>query len=170
MTGLPESGNLCQVIQFYFYSPLSRADCQGRKCQLAMKTCNNLGHIVGNGMVRPALHKVQAAQAFAIPQTKSDVRAFLGLTGHYRIFIPNYDNIAVPLTDLTKKTAPNQVCWDSHCETAFNKLKALWCSSTVLQSPDFSRQFIVQTDASNRGVEAVLIQADENGIEHPVSY
>ncbi len=116
-----------------------------KKCQLAMKTCSYLGHIVGSGVVRPALDKVQAVQEFAIPQTKTDVRAFLGLTGYYRKFIPNYATIALPLTDLTRKTAPNQVQWDSHCEVAFCKLKELLCSSPVLQSPDFSRQFILQT-------------------------
>ena len=112
----------------------SRAYYQARKCQ---QTCNNLGLIVGKGIVRPALDKVEAVLAFAIPQTKTDVRAILGLTGCYRKFIPDYATIALPLTDLTKKMTPNQVRWYSHCETAFHKLKALLYSSLVLQIPDF---------------------------------
>ncbi len=141
-----------------------------KKCQFAMKTCNYLGHVVGNGVIRPALDKIAAVESFATPKTKTDVRAFLGLTGYYRRFIPDYAVIALPLTDLTRKTAPNQVHWDSACEEAFTKLKALLCTSPVLQSPDFSRPFILQTDASNRGVGAVLTQIDEEGQEHPVSY
>ena len=103
---------------------------QGLQCLTEAGLLGNVSRLattkdVGNGIVRLALDKVEAAQAFAVPQTITDVRAFLGLTGCYRKFIPNYATIAFPLTDLTKKTGPNQVCWYSHCETAFNKLKAL---------------------------------------------
>ena len=121
-------------------------------------------------MVRPEIDKVEAVRAFATPQTKTDVRAFLGLTGYYRRFIPDYASVALPLTDLTKKTAPNQVRWDQKCDLAFNQLKQLLCSSPILQSPDFSCPFILQTDASDRGVGAVLTQKDEHGEEHPVCY
>ena len=141
-----------------------------KKCQFAMKQCSYLGHIVGNGVVQPELDKVEAVRSFTIPQTKTNVRAFLGLTGYYRRFIPGYATIALPLTDLTKKTAPNQVRLDSECDEAFMKLRELLCSSPILQSPDFSRPFILQTDASDRGVDAVLTQRDDSGQEHPVSY
>ena len=141
-----------------------------KKCQFAMKTCTYLGHVVGNGVIRPSLDKIAAVQSFAIPKTKTDVRAFLGLTGYYRRFIPDYAAIALPLTDLTKKIGPNQVRWDSACNEAFIKLKNLLCTSPVLRSPDFSRPFILQTDASNCGVGAVLTQEDDDGQEHPISY
>ena len=55
-----------------------------KKCQFAMKQCSYLGHIVGNGVDRPELDKVEAVRSFAIPQTKTNVRAFLGLTGYNR--------------------------------------------------------------------------------------
>ena len=135
-----------------------------------MQQCSYLGHIVGNGVVRPELDKVEAVRSSATPQTKTDVRAFLGLTGYYRRFIPDYATIALPLTDLTKKTAPNQVQWGQKCEQSFNRLKELLCSSPILRSPDFSRPFVLQTDAWDRGVGAVLTQKDDNGEEHPVSY
>ena len=141
-----------------------------KKCQFGIKQCSYLGHIVGNGVVQPELDKVEAVRSFAIPQTKTSIRAFLGLTGYYRRFIQDYATIALPLTDLTKKTAPNQVHWDSNCDRAFKKLKELLCSSPILQSPDFARPFILQTDASDRGVGAVLTQRDDSGQEHPVCY
>ena len=109
-----------------------------KKCQFAMQQCQYLGHIVGNGTVQPELGKIDTVKSFTIPVTKTHVRAFLGLTGHYRRFIPNYATVALPLTDLTKKSAPNQVCWDQNCDHAFSKLKELLGSSPVLQSPDFS--------------------------------
>ena len=102
-----------------------------------------------NGTIQPELGKVDAVKSFAVPQTKTQVRAFLRLTGYYRRFIPNYATIALPLTDLTKKTAPNQVNWDQKCDQAFNQLKKLLCSSPILQSPDLSRPFVLHTDASD---------------------
>ena len=77
------------------------------KCQFGMQQCRYLGHVVGNGQVRPEESKLQAVEYYTIPSTKKQVRAFLGLTGYYRRFIPDYATVATPLTDLTKKTAPN---------------------------------------------------------------
>ena len=61
----------------------------GLTCQFAMDQCSYLGHVVGNGVVKPEEHKVKAVKEFAVPQTKREVRTFLGLTGYYRRFIPN---------------------------------------------------------------------------------
>ena len=77
-----------------------------------MNQCSYIGHIIGNGVVLPELDKVEAVQSFVISQIKTDVCAFLGLMGYYRRFIPDYATIALPHTDFTRKTAPNQVCWD----------------------------------------------------------
>ena len=101
---------------------------------------------------------------------KTEVRAFLGMTGYYRRFIANYTEITSTLTDLVKKSAPNKVLWSDECNSAFTTLKKLLCSSPVLSSPDFSREFILQTDASDRAVGAVLSQVNKIGEEHPVGY
>lgn len=71
---------------------------------------------------------------------------------------------------MTKKSAPNTVCWTDACETAFAKLKLALTSQPVLNAPDFSRQFFLQTDASTFGVGGVLSQYDDFGVEHPVLY
>ena len=63
-----------------------------------------------------------------------------------------------------------RVSWNKECEQAFKNLKDCLCSDPVLQSPNFNKQFILQTDASNHGVGAVLSQCDEEGQEHPVAY
>ena len=141
-----------------------------RKCQFGMDHCVYLGHVVGGGKIQPEASKIDVVDSFVVPTTKKQVRAFLGLTGYYRKFIPNYASVAAPLTDLTKKTAPNNVCWNQQCDKAFKELKRLLCTSPVLRNPDFSRRFILQTDASDRGVGAVLSQKDKNGEEHPVGY
>ena len=143
---------------------------KARKCQLAMEECVYLGHVVGNGVVRPEISKVAAVQSFKQPTTKKEVRIFLGLTGYYRKFIPNYASVSAPLSDLTRRNRPNQVEWSTLCEESFVRLKQLLCTDPILQSPDFTKQFTVQTDASDRGVGAVLSQPDDSGQDHPVAY
>ena len=76
-----------------------------KKCQLAMSHCSYLGHVVGEGLVRPELSKVEAVKQSQVPTTKTAVRTFLGLTGYYRKFIPVYADFAASLADLTKKNA-----------------------------------------------------------------
>lgn len=120
-------------------------------------------------MIKPVQDKVASIKHFPIPKTKKNVRSFLGLIGFYRKFIPNFADIAVPLTDLTKKNAPNKVKWlDSHQES-FDKLKGEICKDSVLRNPDFNRKFILQTDASQTGMGAVLQQEFEDG-RHPVMF
>lgn len=140
------------------------------KCHFAMKECIYLGHIVGNGQVRPEIEKVAAVEGFPVPKTKKEVRTFWGLTGYYRKFVVNYATLAAPLTELTKNNAPNRVSWTSQCDQAFKALKRLLCSSPVLRCPDFSLPFILQTDASDWGVGGVLSQLDSEGHDHPVAY
>ena len=69
-----------------------------KKCQFGMESCVYLGHVVGNGEVHPEKCKLQAVEDFPSPVTKKQVRAFLGFTGYYRKFIPDYAEIAAPLT------------------------------------------------------------------------
>eukprot|EP00731_Ephydatia_muelleri_P015573 Em0008g1293a len=138
-----------------------------QKCQLR---CVYLGHVVGSGLVQPERSKMQGVESFPTPTTKKQVRCFLGMTGYYRKFIPDYASIAAPLTDLTKNAAPNQVVWTDRCEGSFQKLKSLLCREPALHSPDFTKEFVLQTDASDVGVGAVLSQLDEEGADHPVAY
>lgn len=140
------------------------------KCQFAMDQCVYLGHMVGNGTVQPEVSKVEAVHSWPVPETKKQVRAFLGLTSYYRKFIPQYASIAAPLTDLNKKFAPTSVVWTEECACAFKQLKSLLCSSPILYSPDLGREFVLQTDASDRGVGAVLSQKMSDGEEHPIAF
>ena len=111
-----------------------------------------------------------AVEQFSHPETKTDVRSFLGLVGYYRKFIRDFSNIAAPLSDLTKKGAPIKVTWTPDCERAFKLLKEALTSSPVLVNPDWGKPFVVQTDACERGIAAVLSQFDDDGQDHPVVY
>lgn len=112
-----------------------------------------LGHdIVGNCVVKPEGSKLAAVDFFAVPRTKRQVRAFLWLTGYYNKFILNYAEIAATTT---KKSASNSMTGSKNCNTAFEWLKSLLCSTPVLNSPNFTTLF-VQTDASDVAVSVVL--------------
>jgi len=141
-----------------------------RKCQFAMSECTYIGHVVGGGRVKPLPSKIEAVSFYPVPGTKKQVCTFLGLTGYYRKFMPNYAEIAAPLTDLTRKSVPTQVLRTTSCNEAFLKLKELLCSRPVLNTPDFDCPFVLQTDASNRRVGAVLTQVEDTGEEHPIAY
>ena len=141
-----------------------------QKYQFGMRECIYLGHIVGNGQVKPHPNKLAAVKDYPIPKTKKEVRCYQGLTGYYRKFIANFAKLTMPLSDLTKKSLPDKVIWSTECEVAFNSLKKALCESPVLQSPDFNKQFVLQTDASDRGVGAVLSQKDENGCDRPIAF
>ena len=110
-----------------------------------------------------------AVQKYSKPRTKTEVRSFLGLVGYYRKFIPHFATVAAPLSDLTKKNV-KVFEWSEDCEDAFLCLKELLCTAPVLNTPDLNNEMILQTDASNRGVGAVLSQMDSEGEEHPIAY
>lgn len=86
----------------------------------------------------------------------------MGLTGYYRRFIQGYAKIAAPLTDLLRT---NSFHWSDAATTAFLQLKRAMLDAPVLRLPNFSTIFIVETDASNVGVGALLIQD-----EQPLAY
>ena len=94
-----------------------------RQAQFGMQSCTYLGHIVGNRQVKPESVKLDAVRTFPQPTSKKQVRAFLGLTGCYRKFIPELATTAAPLTDLMRQNSPNRVVWMDDCALAFDKLK-----------------------------------------------
>ena len=139
------------------------------KCSLGCQSVDYVGHRVANGCLKTQEDKIIKIRDAAVPTNKTQLRAFLGLTGYYRKFVPNYADVAVCLTDMTKKGRPEVVKWCDEAEVAFNKLKEMLCSRLVLRLPDFARQFVIRTDASNVGVGAVLLQRYEDTL-HPVAY
>ena len=84
--------------------------------------------------------------------------------------MPNYAEIAAPLTDLTTKKKPDKIKRTSECEKAFKDLKIALYSEPVLRNPDFDKEFVLQTDASETGLQAVHSQYDCEGEDHPVLY
>ncbi|GFW67375.1 retrovirus-related Pol polyprotein from transposon 297 [Trichonephila clavipes] len=141
------------------------------KCKFAQQNVKFLGHIVGQGFRTPSEIKVQAVLEFPTPRTKTQIRAFLGLAGYYQKYINLFSVIAAPLTDALKgRVKKGEIKWTTEGEDAFRELKGKLIDKPVLYAPNFEREFIVQTDASNAGMGAVLTQLNEQGEEHPILY
>ena len=139
------------------------------KCYFGFKTLAFLGHEITEGKVRPQDDKLTKIRDAQPPKTKKELRAFLGLAGYYRKFIPDFATIALPLTDRTKKGQPEHVRWDDACEEAFAALKQKLGEKPIICMPDKSKQYTLRTDASDRGIGAVLLQDHGQGLQ-PVAY
>jgi len=139
------------------------------KCFLGFRELEYLGHRVGSGQLWPVDSKVDKIRNAALPQTKKELRAFLGLAGFYRRFVPHFSEIALPLTDRTKGFQPTKLDWDKEGELAFQTLKARLCDSPVVCLPCAKLPYVLRTDASEKGLGAVLLQDQGQGPQ-PVAY
>ena len=131
---------------------------KNRKWELCVKTCTFWGHFVGNGMVALEEAKQATIWGFESPQTKSDVRSFLGHACYYRRLILVFSGVAVPLSYLTGSFSPTHVTWSPECVNEFQQQKEALVSGPVLACPDYEREFISQTYASEQGIGALLSQ------------
>ena len=94
------------------------------KCRIGYLKWECLGHVIGGEKtLEPVPNKVEAIIEAKRPETKMQVRSFLGVVGFYRKFIPNFAAIAAPLTDLTRKGQPNRILLTESHEKAFLALK-----------------------------------------------
>nr|XP_022307941.1 uncharacterized protein LOC111113940 [Crassostrea virginica] len=139
------------------------------KCSLGFNTIDCLGHMIGNEQLKPDSDKVEVIRNAPRPQTKKQLRSVLGLIGFYRKFVPNFAQIAAPLTDLTKKGCPTKLVWNQSHDLAFQSLKCSLTQFPILKLPNIKEVFILLTDASDRGLGAVLMQMEQGQIL-PIAY
>ncbi|GFN90480.1 Zinc finger protein [Plakobranchus ocellatus] len=134
-----------------------------KKCCVEWTTC------LGRGAIGLQNENVEKVRNTPRPNTKRKVRAFLELVGYYKEFVPNFAAVSTPLSDLVRKGQPNIVNWGDSQERAYNSSKVSVTSKPVLQLPDVNKKFVLRTDASYRGLGAVLLQENE-GTLFPVAY
>jgi len=139
-----------------------------KKCKFLERDIEFLGHIVGNGGLRPDEKKIEKVQGIKEPTTVKEVRSFLGLCSYYRKFVENFSKIAKPLTSLVKKET--EFIWGKEQQKAFDMLKEKLTKYPILQYPDYEKEFILITDASGDGIGAVLSQKDDKGREIVIAY
>ena len=129
---------------------------KAEKCEFHKDTISFLGFIVAKGELRMDPAKVSAVADWPVPTSRKDLQRFLGFANFYRRFIKDYSMIAQPLTALTSSSVP--FSWPERAVEAFNFLKSKFSSAPFLRHADPTLQFIVEVDASDSGVGAVLSQ------------
>ena len=126
-----------------------------------------LGHIFSNEGISCDPSKVDTVKNWPSPTCTTHVSSILGLASYYRKFIPNFSEVASPLTELTKKA--KKFAWNENCQKSFDKLKELLISAPILSYPMKEGEFVLDTDASANGIGAVLSQV-QNGQEKVIAY
>lgn len=140
---------------------------QPTKCEFLRKEVIYLGHLITDEGVKPDPKKIECVQNFPVPKDVKGIKSFLGLSGYYRKFIPNYSEIAKPLTTLLKKDVSYK--WSDLCQQAFESLKNCLTQAPILQYPDFTQTFNLTCDASNYALGCVLSQGPI-GQDLPIAY
>ena len=126
-----------------------------------------MGHVITEAGVATSKDKTQAIENWPVPRNVTEVRSFLGLCSYYRRFVPSFASLADPLHKLTKKG--NSFKWTEDCQRSFDSLRRALTSPPILANPDFSKPFILDCDASDQSIGAVLSQKVD-GIERVCAY
>ncbi|CAA0835184.1 Uncharacterized mitochondrial protein AtMg00860, partial [Striga hermonthica] len=126
------------------------------KCEFWLQRVSFLGHVITQAGIEVDPSKVSAVQNWSTPRNLSEVRSFLGLAGYYRRFMEGFSKIALPLSQLTRKSVKFE--WTDRCEASFQELKRRLTTAPVLTIPDPSRSFTIFSDASRQGLGCVLMQ------------
>jgi len=140
------------------------------KCVWKATEVEFLGYIIGRNGIRMSDDKVQAVLNWKTPGSLTGIQSFLGFANFYRRFILNYSRVARPLTELTKKESGKEWGWNQEAEAAFRELKNRFTTAPILAHFNPQKPVIIETDASDFALGAVLSQRNNEGWLHPVAF
>ena len=138
------------------------------KCEVFKLEINYLAHHVSRKGVLPSKKNLESIAQCPPPDTYTKVKSFVGLIGHYRHFIKGFAKIAAPLYDLT--SGDNKDKKSEHVDLSPKACEAACLQAPILSFPDFDKPFLLETDASGRGLGAVLSQKQADGRYHVIAY
>ena len=142
---------------------------KAEKSEFHAGTISFLGFIVAPGKVQMDPAKISAVADWPTPDGRKKLQQFLGFANFYRRFIRGFSAIAAPLHALTSSKV--RFRWSPEAEAAFQVLKRRFTTAPILTMPDPQRQFVVEVDASNEGIGAILSQrSQQDGKMHPCAY
>jgi hypothetical protein len=118
--------------------------------------------------IHPHFFLIESGQDWPVPDGRTAVKKFLGLAGYYRRFVKDFARLALPLTRLTSNRNPLK--WGQEQESSFTELKKVLSSAPVLAKPRFEQDWVLEVDASDHAIGAVLGQIQEDQLVHPVYY
>ena len=127
-----------------------------KKCDLLKRSVAFLGHVIDGEGIHMDPEKIKVIWSWRTPKDVKDIRIFLGLTSYYRKYVPSYARLAGPMYDLTRNDV--EFVWTNNCEKAFKGLKEALVSEPILGYPTPEDSFVLDTDACNNSIGAVLSQ------------
>ncbi|CAI7905913.1 unnamed protein product [Closterium sp. NIES-54] len=142
-----------------FYVKLSKSD-------FALKV-QFLGHMVSAEGVHVDPRKIEAVKKWKVQENVKELQQVLGFANYYNRFMPQYAKIAAPLTNLLKKDTPYK--WDTPHQQAMEQLQTALTTASVLILPDPDKDYVVEVDASDQAVGAVLMQDHGRDLQ-PIAY
>ncbi len=163
------SEHLLALRKFFTRMRESGLTAKPSKCLIGYCEMEYVGHDVELDTLKPREAKCSEILAVERPRTKRQVQSFLAMIGYYARFIPRFADVAEPLTALVKKQKPNVVDWGDSQQRAFAELKRRLSTAPVLVIADCTKTMYVQTDASDVGLGACLLQ-EHKGTLHPVRF
>lgn len=137
------------------------------KCQLFQKEVSFLGHVINKNGITPNPDNIAKIIDWPIPKTLTEVRQIIGMASYYSKFIKDFASIVRPLVNLTKKDITFN--WTTDCQDAFQKIKELLTGPEIMSFPIMEGEFVLDTDASNYSIGAVLSQV-QDGQEKVIAY
>jgi hypothetical protein len=152
----PYEEHLCHLDEVFQVLQKEQWTVKLSKCVFTKREISYLGFVISDKGVSTCPGKINAVLEWPIPANVKELRHFLGLAGYYRKFVKNFGVIAKPLTELLRKNT--LFIWTRDHEVAFQTLKTALMSAPVLALPDFSMLFCIETNASDVGVGAILMQ------------
>ena len=127
-----------------------------------------LGFIVSHDGIEMDPTKTELISAWPAPRSLGQLQSFLGFSNFYRRFIKNYSALTRPLNELTRKSVPYS--WSAECQQAFDDIKAAFNEAPLLNHFKPELQILVETDASDYVIAAILSQIDEDGNIFPIAF
>ncbi|CAI7883867.1 unnamed protein product [Closterium sp. NIES-54] len=137
------------------------------KSEFALKKVQFLGHMVSAQGVHVGPKKIEAVRTWKTQENVKELQQFLGFANYYNRFVPQYAKIATPLTNLLKKNTPFK--WEDVHQQAMEQLKTALTSAPVLILPDPEKDYVIEADASDQAIGAVLMQDQGKGLQ-PIAY
>lgn len=138
-----------------------------QKCQFGRRELTYLGHQVTEHGIGTDPGKIEAILALTPPNNVKELRRFNGIVSWYRRFVPNVATMTAPMNELLQKGRKWQ--WTIEHQQAFDNIRRSLAEAPVLACPDHTKEFCLQTDASNTGLGAVLTQ-EHDGQERIIAY
>ncbi len=124
-------------------------------------------HISGKG-IQPAVEKVEAIHRDPEPSDVTKLESFVGAVNHYGKFLPDLSRVLAPLYELLQKDV--KWSWGAAQKKAFEEVKALLTSDSVLVHYDPDVELVLACDASPYGVGAVLSHRFPDGEQKPITF